>query len=237
MSRKPNQHISNTQTTGDGVLPKMSLKQAFAATYSREHSARVSKGQCRLIQQGFHHGGVAGFGLRRMIVDAEGRHIRILEHGEQKRNRNGRVILVHGPEDELKIVRWIFEQFVKQGKKESEIAKMLNDRMALKKGDQNQQVHPTTPMRPWNAWHVKQILASEKYIGNITSNRKSNRSDHDVSCAEQTQLLRFNDALDAIVSKNIFRMAQRILHERSTRNNSSRPGCSKEHGAIDYDES
>ena len=41
------------------------VKRAMAGEYSRELSAKVFAGQCRLIELGFRQGGPAGFGLRR----------------------------------------------------------------------------------------------------------------------------------------------------------------------------
>src|SRR5439155_5710681 len=39
-----------------------SVKRAMAGEYSRELSAKVFKGQCKLIELGFRQGGAAGFG-------------------------------------------------------------------------------------------------------------------------------------------------------------------------------
>ena len=44
----------------------------MAAEYSRELSAKVFRGQCNLIKHGFRQGGVAGYGLRRMLIDQKG---------------------------------------------------------------------------------------------------------------------------------------------------------------------
>src|SRR6202012_5815462 len=41
------------------------VKRAMAGEYSRELSAKVFAGQCRLIELGYRQGGAAGFGLRR----------------------------------------------------------------------------------------------------------------------------------------------------------------------------
>ena len=41
------------------------VKRAMAGEYSRELSAKVFTGQCRLIELGFRQGGMAGYGLRR----------------------------------------------------------------------------------------------------------------------------------------------------------------------------
>lgn len=48
------------------------VKRAMAGEYSRELSAKVFAGQCRLIELGFRQGGPAGFGLRRVLVDEHG---------------------------------------------------------------------------------------------------------------------------------------------------------------------
>jgi hypothetical protein len=45
------------------------LKRIMAAEYSRELSRKVFEGQLRTFENGFKLGGVAGYGLRRMLVD------------------------------------------------------------------------------------------------------------------------------------------------------------------------
>ena len=102
------------------------VKRAMAGEYSRELSNKVFKGQCRLIQLGYRQGGPAGFGLRRMLIDAAGNPKGILKRGEHKSLQTDRVILVSGPDDELQIVRSVYERFVKHGKSEKIIADELN---------------------------------------------------------------------------------------------------------------
>jgi hypothetical protein len=48
------------------------VKRAMAGEYSRELSAKVFAGQCRLIELGFRQGGPAGYGLRRVLIDQSG---------------------------------------------------------------------------------------------------------------------------------------------------------------------
>src|SRR2546425_4502812 len=102
------------------------VKRAMAGEYSRELSSKVFQGACRLIQLGFKQGGTAGYGLRRMLVDLAGQKKTLLKMGEQKSLQTDRVILVPGPEDEIKVVHWIFQAFIGEGKMESEIAATLN---------------------------------------------------------------------------------------------------------------
>src|SRR6185503_10758789 len=77
-----------------------SVKRAMAGEYSRELSAKVFAGQCRLIELGFRQGGIAGYGLRRMLQDHEGRPKGILGPGEYKSIQTDRIILVPGPPEE-----------------------------------------------------------------------------------------------------------------------------------------
>lgn len=65
-------HYCAEQFENDGSLSATiikSMKRAMAGEYSRELSAKVFTGQCRLITLGFRQGGAAGFGLRRQLVD------------------------------------------------------------------------------------------------------------------------------------------------------------------------
>mgnify|MGYP006201013309 CR=1 FL=1 len=51
-------------------------KRAMAGEYSRELSAKVFAGQCRLIELGFRQGGPAGYGLRISMHRQDGRRCR-----------------------------------------------------------------------------------------------------------------------------------------------------------------
>jgi len=48
------------------------VKRAMAGEYSRELSSKFFQSACRMIQLGYKHGGTAGFGLRRMLIDQAG---------------------------------------------------------------------------------------------------------------------------------------------------------------------
>ncbi len=138
------------------------MKRTMAGEYSRELSTKVFQGACRLIQLGYKQGGTAGFGLRRMLIDQNGERKAMLKMGEQKNIQTDRVVLVRGPEDEIKVVRWIFQTFIGEGKIESEIAAILNAQRVK-----------TDFGREWNRATVHQILTNEKYIGNNVYHRTS----------------------------------------------------------------
>jgi len=84
-----------------------SVKRAMAGEYSRELSAKVFAGQCRLIELGFRQGGPAGYGLRRYLVDQHGLMKAELSRGEHKSLQTDRVILMPGPESEVRMRQWL----------------------------------------------------------------------------------------------------------------------------------
>src|SRR5690606_310387 len=120
--------------------------------YSRELSAKVFAGQCRLIELGFRQGGMAGYGLRRQLIDQTGIVKGELGPGEHKSIQTDRVVLVPGPQEEVETVRWIYRTFTEGGHPEHKIAEMLNDRGIV-----------TDLGRPWTRGTVHQLLINEKY--------------------------------------------------------------------------
>ena len=139
-----------------------SVKRAIAGEYSRELSVKVFAGQCRLIELGYRQGGPAGFGLRRALLNERGEVKTELKRGEHKSLQTDRVVLVPGPDEEVRMGRWIYSQFLKQGWSESEIAAELNEQGIL-----------IDFGRAWTRATVHQNLTNQKYIGNNVYNRRS----------------------------------------------------------------
>src|SRR6185437_11796018 len=88
------------------------IKRAMAAEYSRELSVKVLAGQRRSFENGYHQGGAAPFGMRRLLVSHAGSQKGILSRGEHKSLQSDRVILVPGPSHEIATLNWIFSEFV-----------------------------------------------------------------------------------------------------------------------------
>ncbi|HCS52269.1 MAG TPA: recombinase family protein [Planctomycetaceae bacterium] len=181
-----------------------SVKRAMAGEYSRELSTKVFKGQCRLIELGYRQGGAAGFGLRRMLIDQNGAEKGILSRGDQKCLQTDRVILVPGPPEEQQIVLWIYELFVKSGKRENEIASLLNERGIL-----------TDIGRSWSRGTVNQVLTNEKYIGNNVYNKTSFKLKRKHVQNLPEMWVRADGAFASIVPPEIFYTAQGIIQERN----------------------
>ncbi len=138
------------------------VKRAMAGEYSRELSAKVFKGQCKLIELGFRQGGMAGYGLRRMLVDSSRTTKAVLALGEQKSIQTDRVVLIPGPPEEREIVQQIYRSFLDRKLNEREIANELNSAGV-----------PNGRGGSWTRGLVHEVLTNEKYIGNNVYNRVS----------------------------------------------------------------
>lgn len=180
------------------------VKRAMAGEYSRELSNKVFKGQCRLIQLGYRQGGPAGFGLRRMLIDAAGNSKGVLKRGEHKSLQTDRVILVPGPDEEIQVVRSIYERFVKHGESERVIADELSA-AGIASGCE----------RPWTRGMVHQVLSNEKYIGNNVYNRVSFKLKRKRVVNPPDMWVRAEGAFDAIIDPETFYMARGIIQERN----------------------
>jgi len=200
-------HYCAEQFENDGTPSSTiikTVKRAMAGEYSRELSSKVFQGACRLIQLGFKQGGTAGFGLRRMLVDHTGQQKGLLKMGEHKSIQTDRVILVPGPEEEVQIVLWMYEGFVKEGKSEGEIAKVLNEREIL-----------TDFARPWTRGTVHEVLTNEKYLGNNVYHRTSCKLKQKHVENPPEKWIRADNAFVGIIDSTLFLAAQGIILTRS----------------------
>jgi DNA invertase Pin-like site-specific DNA recombinase len=221
-------HYCAEQFENDGSLSATiikSMKRAMAGEYSRELSAKVFAGQCRLISLGFRQGGAAGFGLRRMLID-EHRHPKgELERGMQKSLQTDRVILVHGPEAEVATVRRVYRLFI-EGRSEREIAALLNEEGCRTDLD-----------RPWTRGTVHQMLTNEKYVGNNVYNRTSFKLKAARVVNPPDMWVRANGAFESVVDVDLFEAVQSIIEARSRRYSDSElldalSGLLRRHGML-----
>jgi DNA invertase Pin-like site-specific DNA recombinase len=182
------------------------VKRAMAGEYSRELSAKVFAGQCRLIELGFRQGGTAGYGLRRMLVDQAG-HIKAqLARGEHKSLQTDRVILVPGPDDEVRHVNLMFAWLINDDLAIAEIAGRLNG-MGVR----------TDVNTPWTYGTVRQVLTNEKYIGNNLYNRQSFKLKKLHVKNPPAMWIKKEGAFEGIVPAEVFFTAQQILVARATK--------------------
>ena len=180
------------------------LKRTMAGEYSRELSVKVFAGQVRLAKQGYRLGGPPGYGLRRQLLDSEGKVRGILSFGERKNLQTDRVVLIPGPKRELAVIRNIFDLFTIESKSAREIADILNLRKVPSEG------------HPWAKNRILKILTDPKYMGTSVFNRKSRKlQQRSVTNRLEDWILR-DGAIKPTISREQYTLAQRILRWRTT---------------------
>jgi len=180
------------------------VKRVMAGEYSRELSVKVFAGQCRLIELGYRQGGPAGYGLRRVLIDQRGSVKAELSRGEHKSLQTDRVILMPGPDEEVRIVNLIYRWFIVEGQVETAIAARLNDMKVRTDLD-----------REWTRATVHEVLTNEKYIGNNVFNRTSFKLKKIHVVNPQDMWIKKEGAFEAIVPPEVFYAAQGIVHARA----------------------
>jgi DNA invertase Pin-like site-specific DNA recombinase len=182
------------------------LKRTMAAEYSRELSAKVFAGQCRLIELGYRQGGLAGFALRRQLLDKNGVPKTRLATKEYKSIHTDRVILVPGPQSEVAVVKRIYRSFISLGKRETQIADELNAK-GIK----------SSYGKPWAAFNVHEVLTNPKYAGVNVYNRSSFKLKQKHVRNPPDIWVQKNAAFEPIVSTTDFLSAQKLLNARNRR--------------------
>jgi DNA invertase Pin-like site-specific DNA recombinase len=202
-------HYVAEQFENDGSIASnivKTVKRAMAGEYSRELSAKVFQGQCRLIELGFRQGGPAGYGLRRLLINEKGEPKAQLQLGEKKSIQTDRVILVPGPAEEIAVVERVYHLFLDERRTEREIAATLNGEGVL--NDRG---------RAWTRGTIHELLTNEKYIGQNVFNRVSFKLKKTRVRNPPEMWVRDEEAFDAIVDAADFHTVRGIILARHRR--------------------
>jgi Recombinase len=178
------------------------LKRVMAAEYSRELSAKIHAGASRFARMGFQLGGQVGYGLRRQLVNENLQPKAVLKKGDRKYLITDHVRLLPGTADETAIVRWIFDQFLRQ-KSETAIARELNRKTV-----------PTSTGRPWNRALIGRLLRNENYIGNLVYNRRSFKLRNERKYNPPELWIRSEGCVEPIVERALFLRARKVIEDR-----------------------
>ncbi|EOC2336315.1 recombinase family protein [Escherichia coli] len=182
----------------------LNIKRSSAAYHSRNLSEKVFIGQANLIKLGYHQGGMAGYGLRRLLVDENGIAKEILGFRKRKSIQTDRVILIPGPKNGIKIVNSIYDLFIDDNMPEFIIAERLNE-----------QNIPAENGTLWTRAKIHQILTNEKYIGNNIYNKTSSKLKSRLVKNPKNEWVRCDKAYKPIISKKKYNKAQEIIQLRS----------------------
>lgn len=204
------EHFDNDGSLASAIAK--TLKRVMAGEYSRDLSVKVFEGQRRVAGLGFCQGGIAGYGLRRALVNQEGDFKCLLARGEWKSITTDRVILIPGPAEEIENVRWIFSTFVEEGKTPYQIAEVLNERGI-----------PSSLRCKWTPAVLRYMLRSEKYVGTYVWNRESTKLKGPSVRNRPENWVRVEGAITPIVDRPLFDAAQAIFRSRPLRTHRGRP--------------
>jgi len=149
---------------------------------------------------------MAGYGLRRVLVDERGDRKAELRHGQRKSLQTDRVVLVPGPDHETETVRRIYRLFVHEGRAESTIAATLNLEGIV-----------TDLGRPWTRGTVHEVLTNPKYIGDNVFNRVSFKLKQRRVINSSAAWVRAEGVFEAIVDPALHHAALDIISARSQR--------------------
>jgi DNA invertase Pin-like site-specific DNA recombinase len=191
----------------DGSLASLimkSLKRAMAGEYSRELGVKIRAGQRRCARRGFKQGGLAGYGLRRMLVSGDGTTKQILKVGERKNIITDRVLLVPGLPEEIQCVQSIFHMLVSGRRTVREIVVELNVR-GIKK----------VSGKDWVYQDVNNILHHPKYAGFGVFGRTTQRLYTGTIKVPRSEWIMTAGAVEPIVDLAMFLKAQNILWTRT----------------------
>jgi len=200
-------HYCAETFVNDCALPNMlmkALKRTMAGEYSRELGVKVLAGLKRLAKLGFKQGGCPGYGLRRMLVSANGESKLQLSQGERKSIATDRVILVLGPVDEVECIREIYRMFIEEKRTVYGIARELNRKNIRYLGNSK-----------WDYSAVFSILSHPKYVGCNLFGRTSQKLGARSVRNPESDWICTPKAFAPVVDEVSFRKAQRILSSRT----------------------
>jgi DNA invertase Pin-like site-specific DNA recombinase len=196
-------HYCAESFANDGSFPSAimkSLKRVMAGEFSRELSVKVYEGSKRISQLGFKTGGIAGYGLRRMLVSGGRQHKLELACGQLKNIKDDRVILVPGPAEEVNCIREIFQMYAEEHKLPITIARELNRRGIKYAGVKRTE---------WNSGVISRILDNPKYVGCNVYGKRSQKLRTRTIAVPRALWVITPGAWTPVVSQGLFDKAQR----------------------------
>lgn len=186
-----------------GYHMRLLFEGVRATEFSQDLSRKVFNGGVMVTQQGYKAGGMAPYGLERLLLDEQRNPVQILKHGQQKSIQNQRVTLTPGDKKDIAVIKRIFNQFVNKRKSTKEISQHLND---------DGIVSPKGKL--WSSDKVLHILRNEVYIGTMVYNKTGHKLLSKCHSNPPDQWIRGKDAFPAIVDKGIFHKVQEILKQQ-----------------------
>lgn len=184
------------------------VKDSEASEFSKKLSKVSFRGHKYYAELGYHVGGSAKYGYKRLLVDENDKPVKILEDGEHKAIKTQHIKLVKGDPLEVATVQRIFDLYANKGYGISKIVDVLNSENipAPRK-------KPSALTKGWSKSSVWYILHDETYIGWIVWNRNVYNNMHEKDRGwkrykPQTEWVVCKNAHEPLVSEDVFRRVQ-----------------------------
>ncbi|QTC92861.1 recombinase family protein [Brevundimonas goettingensis] len=188
---------------GDGFAGSIvkHLKRVMAAEYSRELSAKVRAAKRLNAEMGHTSGGPAPYGFCRKTFNPDGTEDRLLRPGERKSRITQSVRYAPAGEAETAVIRTIFRLFVSKGKRQADIAQLLNRKGSF-----------WTDGSPWTKERVGRVLRCEL----VTGTQAFGKSTHHLATPVQHHprgAWATTQVMKPLLSQRLFSAAQGRLRE------------------------
>ncbi|MFR3778286.1 MAG: recombinase family protein [Enterobacter sp.] len=124
----------------------------------------------------------------------------VLEAGEEKSLQTDRVVLVHGPNEEISIIKKIFNLFILDSFNEYLIAQTLNRRERTR-----------CETRLWTRSRFHAILTNRRLTGDYIYNKASSKLKSKRVINPECEWVKYEGFLEPIISEETFQLAQHII--------------------------
>lgn len=182
------------------------MERWMAAQYSRQLSGKVWYGCMRVSRDGYSAGGMACYGMARLLLDESKKPIRILNRKEHKMISNQRVTFTPLNDATTQVVKDIFNLFISEWLTVEEIVDILNEKGI-----------PSANGGKWNNGKIIRILRNETYTGSRIYNKTSGKLKQKSVSNPRDEWAIAIDAFPAIVDKDVFWKAQERLFWSNSR--------------------
>jgi len=116
--------MANDGSIGDKLIK--AIKRAMAEEFSKEQAKKTIRGSITYTKLGYSVGGCPPYGYDRLLVDKNGKPIKVLKPGQRKSEKTEHVRYVLGDPEKVKTVKKIFDMVANKGLGLREICKKLN---------------------------------------------------------------------------------------------------------------
>ena len=116
--------LSEENTLGDKIIK--SIQRIMSEQFSKEQAKKTIRGSITYTKLGYSVGGCPPYGYDRLLVDKNGKPIKVLKPGQRKSEKTEHVRYVLGDPEKVKVVKEIFDMVANQGLGLRKVCKKLN---------------------------------------------------------------------------------------------------------------